>query len=259
MLTESAPTASTVLFLLAHQDDEFGIFYEISAAIRRGDKVFCVFATDGARPHENPPSQRDKESLRVLQKLGVTPEFILFPGHLLGLIDGRLHEVAAKLSHWLETFLNHHPEISRCFVPAWEGGHPDHDTLHAVAVRIKSRRPDTFELLQFPLYNAYQCSRPFFNVFFPLVENGPTKNKHIAWADRLMYLGYCLCYPSQWRTWLGLFPFVLRHYFLSGTQSVQEVSLARVEEKPHDGTLYYEARNFITWPELQAALKVLKI
>ena len=55
-------------------------------------------------------------------------------------------------------------------------------------------------------------------------------------------------------TWIGLFPFVALHYLVEGVEQTQPVSLARLEQRPHAGALYYEKRRFFTWPRMQAAL-----
>src|SRR5215467_13204475 len=35
------------LFLLAHQDDEFGVFFEIEDTLANGGRAICVYLTDG--------------------------------------------------------------------------------------------------------------------------------------------------------------------------------------------------------------------
>jgi hypothetical protein len=52
-----------------------------------------------------------------------------------------------------------------------------------------------------------------------------------------------------------LFPFVLLHYVIHGRQTLQPVRLDRIDERPHAGTLYYEARNFCRWERMQDCLR----
>ncbi len=254
MLTDS--NTPVALFLFAHQDDEFGIFARIEQERLAGRRVCCVYITDGAATAG--PDRRDAESQAVLRRLGVAPQDILFVGRQLGISDGRLHLRAGVLADWLGAFLDAHPAIEVCFVPAWEGGHPDHDLLHGIAVQLLAARGRLAMVWQYPLYNGCGCPGPLFRVLSPLPENGPVEQQPISGHNRLRYLRLCLSYPSQWRTWIGLFPFVCLRYLCGGTQQLQPVDSARLTEPPHAGRLYYERRAFLDWPTLRAALAALQ-
>lgn len=251
MLTDTRPPVA--LFLFAHQDDEFGVFARIEHELRAGRRVRCAYITDGAATSD--PDRRDAESRGVLQKLGVPEQDILFVGRELHIRDGQLHRQTITLADWLNSFLDAHPTLDTCFVPAWEGGHPDHDLLHAVAVESLAARNSQVRIRQFPLYNGRNCRGPFFRVQSPLPENGPVDRQSISLCDRLRYIQLCLAYPSQWRTWIGLFPFALLHYLCRGVQQLQDVDRARLAQPPHVRPLYYERRSFLDWPTLRAAIE----
>lgn len=248
--------APVALFLFAHQDDEFGVFARIEYERRAGRRVCCVYVTDGAATAD--PERRDAESRAVLQQLGVGLQDILFVGRQLGIVDGKLHLHVGVLADWLHCFLNAHPTLETYFVPAWEGGHPDHDLLHAVAVELLAARGRLPGVWQYPLYNGRNCAGPLFRLQSPLPENGPVDRQAVGWHDRLRYVRLCLAYPSQWRTWIGLFPFVCLHYLGGGAQQLQRVDRARLAQPPHARPLYYERRAFLNWPTLRAALKSLR-
>lgn len=250
MPTDAGPP--TVLFLFAHQDDEFGVFAQIEWERQAGRRVRCVYVTDGAATADS--NRRDAESRAVLRRLGVADDDILLIGGELGIGDGCLHTRVDVLAGWLAAFFDAQPEVAACFVPAWEGGHPDHDLLHAVAVHLLGARNRLAMVWQYSLYHGRGCPGPFFLVHSPLPENGPVEQRAISWRDRLRYLRLCLSYPSQWRTWIGLFPFVCLRYLWNGTQQLQRVSSARLAEPPHAGTLYYERRAFLDWPTMHAAV-----
>ena len=57
------------IFLMAHQDDEFGVFHQIEHELVAGRWVRCIYITDGAATADS--NRRDRESRAVLQKLGV--------------------------------------------------------------------------------------------------------------------------------------------------------------------------------------------
>lgn len=244
MLTDAR--AGKALFLFAHQDDEFGVFARIEQELRAGRQVCCVYATDGAATAVS--ARRDAESQAVLQKLGVPKQDILFVGRQLGISDGKLHLYIEIFVNWLSDFIETQKTLDIYFVPAWEGGHPDHDLLHAVAVELLAERDSLAKVWQYPLYNSRNSFLPFFHVQSPMPENGCVTRQVIFWSDRLRYIRLCLAYPSQWRTWIGLFPFVFIHYLFNGTQQLQRVNRMRLSQRPHLSTLYYEYRNFLDWP-----------
>jgi LmbE family N-acetylglucosaminyl deacetylase len=249
--------SGSALFLFAHQDDEFGVFAQIEWELRVGRRVLCVYVTDGAANANS--DLRDAESRAVLQKLGVPMGDIIFIGPRLDIGDGQLHRHVGTFANWLNGYVNLlAPTLNVCFVPAWEGGHPDHDLLHAIAVEVLLTRENPPTVWQYPLYNGQGCFGPFFRSLSPLLNNGSIQRQPIAWRDRLRYIRLCLYYPSQWRSWLGLFPFVAGHYLINGAQYLQGVSRQRLEQPPHLRPLYYERRGFLDWSSLHAAFEQLR-
>ena len=243
------------LFLFAHQDDEYGVFHCLRQSLQDGYEVYCAYLTDGG----SQSARRNKESTAVLKKLGVPQNNILYPGSELNLQDGKLHSQYAQALPWIEQWLANRPNVHAVYVPAWEGGHPDHDTLHALAVHAVAKINARIQLMQFPLYNGYRCLGPFFRALHPLPQNGTPVTSKISLRDRIRYLRLCLCYPSQRRAWTGLFPFVFMHYLVWGTQSLQPVSEQRLRQRPHAGALYYERRKFSTWEEINKSLSRLAL
>lgn len=248
------PSEPIALFLFAHQDDEFGVFFQLEQERQAGRRVCCVYITDGAATAD--PERRNTESRLVLQHLGVGVEDILFVGPKLGIGDGLLHLRIDVLSEWLNAFFNAHPSVDACFVPAWEGGHPDHDLLHAAAVQLLASRLDIVR--QYPLYHGKNCRGPLFCALSPLAENGLVERQTFGWRKRMRYARLCFAYPSQWRSWIGLLPFVGWHYLYKGTQQLQRVNDSRLTMPPHAGRLYYERRGFLDWPTLREALGRLR-
>ncbi|MDE2606450.1 MAG: PIG-L family deacetylase [Burkholderiales bacterium] len=241
------------LFFFAHQDDEFGVFEHIVRARASGQRVCCAYLTSGVA-EQNSPTRRNSESTRVLLQLGVAPADIHFPGQELGIADAHLVRHIERAVDWIATWLAGLSSVASAYLPAWEGGHHDHDALHAAVLLAARRTTSGARLRQFPLYNAYHCPSPFFRVFKPLPVNGPAEHLPIPWRRRLRFLRYCLSYPSQAKSWAGLLPFTILHYVLRGIESEQDVSLQRLRERPHPGPLYYERRGFCTWPEVQQAV-----
>ncbi|MBQ5950381.1 PIG-L deacetylase family protein [Massilia sp. ST3] len=247
------PTDAAALFLFAHQDDEFGVFERIAACRRRGQRVACAYLTDGQTASAS-AQQRNAESLAVLAGLGVPAAEVAFAGQALGIGDARLPLHLDAAGRWIGGWLDGFPAIEALHLPAWEGGHHDHDALHALAVSLAARRGLLGRTWQFSLYQAKGLPGPLFRVLAPLPENGAVSAIAIPWRARLGHLRRCLAYPSQRGTWLGLFPFVLLHYLARGGEQLQPVSPERLLERPHAGPLYYEKRRFFTWERMAAAL-----
>ena len=230
------------LFLFAHQDDEFGVMHQIEKEIKSGCIVYCVFATTGVAFNEDPKS-RNEESLKVLTALGVARKNIFFMGEALSISDGNVSTCGLMFSQWLLTWVQQCQSLNTVFIPAWEGGHTDHDALHAVTIETIANICPEITLWQYPLYNSEGLKWGFFRVLTPIHANGHVQYENISWVARWRYLRLCLCYKSQFKSWLGLFPFVLWHYLFRGYQSLQLTSHTRIKERPHIGKLYYEFRN----------------
>jgi LmbE family N-acetylglucosaminyl deacetylase len=240
------------LFLFAHQDDEFGVFQAIEDCLRQGMRVRCAYLTHGAA---GSAVRRNTESLAVLAELGVAREDIAFAGDELGICDAFLsrHMAAAGawLSHWLAGAAAT-GEVALLCLPAWEGGHHDHDALHALGLHTSERLGLAASVRQYALYHAFRCPGPFFRVLSPLAANGAPQAARIGWGARWRYLRHCVTgYPSQRVTWIGLAPFVALHYLFDGRQLLQPARLARLAERPHAGPLYYERRKFYTYERLR--------
>ena len=245
---------AVALFLFAHQDDEFAIFQKIAEEKQKGRRVVCIYFTSGV-PAGGDATRRNDESRGVLQEFGIAAGDIHFAGEQLDIPDGGLQEHIFAAADYLETQLDLIGTPASVYLLAWEGGHPDHDVLHACSLHVLHDRGLLPLVRQFALYNNYHCPWQFFRVMSPLAANGPVEATPISWRQRIRFLSYCLRYPTQRVTWIGLFPFVLWHFVLNGRQQVQAASIARIGQAPHGGTLYYEKRQFSTWKMVDAKLK----
>lgn len=233
------------IFLLAHQDDEFGVFERIHRERESGRHIAVCYFTTGV-PMGASPRQRNDESLAVLQRLGIPAADVHFAGEQLQVADGTLLEHMEPAAGWLAHLLGG-KRGATIYAPVWEGGHPDHDCLCAVALSVCARANMLRQLRHFSLYHGRDCPGPLFRVLSPMIENGPPTRDPIPWARRLRYLRHCLAYPSQWRSWVGLLPFVALRLIIDGAQAVQPAQPERIRERPHAGRLYYEKRRFASY------------
>ncbi|WP_197523931.1 PIG-L deacetylase family protein [Cupriavidus sp. USMAHM13] len=237
----------SVLFLLAHPDDEFGCFESLRRVVASGGRAVVVYLTDGGSG-TGIAMRRSDESRAVLGRLGISSGNLHFIGAQNHLPDGGLHRHLMPAWEACLAFCATQPAFDSIYMPAWEGGHPDHDAVHLLGVLL-GRRLGISRLFQFPLYNARAVPKPFFRVLDPLAGNGTVQRLTIRWADRFRYLRLCLSYPSQWKTWVGLLPFVAPKLLLGGSYALQRAGERELSERPHDGPLLYESRGWLSWQD----------
>lgn len=237
------------VFLLAHQDDEFACFAILEKLILSKGAVKVVYLTSGAQQGGN-PERRNRESLRVLGHLGVSEDSVLFFGEDMQIPDGQLHRHLSTAYEPMRALFDGH-DVAGFYMPAWEGGHQDHDAAHLLGIALSESFSCVNDSFQFSLYNGRGLPGILFRVLSPLERNGVVFSKRLSWSQRLRYLSYCTSYRSQISTWVGLLPFVVVKYLFCGSQQWQPISRARVDQRPHEGALLYERRQFCTTEEFE--------
>lgn len=248
------PKAGVHVFLFAHQDDEFAVFGHLERLAAEANQVWCIYLTDGSARGAS-PVRRNAESLQVLASLGLPQEQIHFLGSRAGLRDGALHEdlggALAALAEILSTL-----RIAALYIPAWEGGHHDHDCTHAVGKRVGLLLGVT-TIFQYPLYDGATTWGPWFSVMRPLATNGPIHHFPFTFASAFRYLRWCLTYRSQWRTWVGLLPFYAVRILVNRSMPLQPCVAAGGVDRPHPGPLYYERRFQVPYRTVAMAIASL--
>lgn len=246
-----------VAFLLPHPDDEFAVALPIRDLCRSGVRVEAIFLTDGGFGGQD-RDRREAESRSVLSALGVEGGQVHFLGRRHQLPDGALHRHLDAALAALVNVLGSPGALDAIHVPAWEGGHQDHDAAHLLGLAL-ARRCTGSELRQFPLYRAVGRAGPLFRVMAPLPANGRAVSRRTSVAERIAHLRLCASYRSQWRSWLGLWPLTLLHHLLDGRFSSQHVDPTRVLAPPHEGAPLYERRGFLTWREFAQTTESFRI
>ena len=195
-----APARSNVLFLFAHQDDEFGVYGFIAREVARGAQVQCAYLTDGGWGNQD-IGVRNAESLAVLADLGIAPEAVAFVGQAASIGDGTLHRRLDDAWRSLDALLMNN-RFDRIYMPAWEGGHQDHDAAHLIGLRISCSHGLLSGARQYSLYNGFGLVGPLFHVLWPLATNGPVENLRLRMTDRLRYASAAaLPLPVEERAW----------------------------------------------------------
>lgn len=240
----------TALFLFAHQDDEFGVFWEIAQLVEQNVDVHIAYLTSGSTDG-NISVVRNAESIKVLRQLGVRTDQIHFLGAEGAIPDGKLHAFAAATCEMVVSLVRRLGGIDYLYLLAWEGGRQDHDAAHLIGLAAIRGCDERMLIRQFSLYHGEGLPGILFRLCAPLKKNGTVLASLIPLRRRLQFLAYVFHYPSQIKTWVGLFPLFFLHHMFSGKQFLQPVSLNRCMERPHDGPLLYERRGFASFADIE--------
>lgn len=172
-----------LLVVAPHPDDEaIGAYTVMQRLQRRGVSVRVVVVTDGAASHpgsERWPrrrlvAERQRESRRVLRRIGVAAGAVTF----LGLPDGCLHTRTAAARRGLNKAIGHvGPAL--VLLPADGDDHPDHRTVAACVALL--RRPG-LRMLAYPVWPAGQ--RPAGARVLPLTMQERLAKRHAVRSYR---------------------------------------------------------------------------
>lgn len=244
----AAPYAAleNVLFLLAHPDDD--LFVRPLIERSRGAVVAYV-AAETARTN----GRRRREALGALAALGLDAERVLFPGEAANARDGRviarldavfdaLRAALAKLDGQVGSIVTH----------AWEGGHPDHDAAHLVALKLARGLgvADTSHGCAF--YRAAQTPLLPYHVQTPHPEAAGYRRVPLRFAEAFAAAAAARRYPSQWRALTVFAPFLMARAFVDRSLYLQPLSQSIAPARPPGARLLSETR-FATPFEVTAA------
>lgn len=236
--------------LFAHPDDEIGLYPWLMAANAAGRRVFCVWLTDGGWGGQN-VERRCNESRTVLARMGLDTTAMHFAGVELGIPDGSLHLRLDDATEWLLRHFEHLEVDTPLWVPAWEGGHSDHDAAHLAGLALAHARG--LMPMQYPLYQGKGLPGPWFRVITPMDENGPASPISVPVQQRIRCVVRCLAYRSQWKSFIGLLPFYALRMLHPHPFVLQPARWSRTAQRPHEGAMLYERRGGPTWAEFAAA------
>jgi LmbE family N-acetylglucosaminyl deacetylase len=226
-----------VVFLFAHQDDEVPLSTRIAREVAGGSAVHCIYLTDGGA--RSRPEVRDRESQRALERLGIAAERISFLGSRHGIRDG---ELVGRLPEALELVESETRalRIRRLYCLAFEGGHQDHDASHLLAAALAARRGLLRRTWQHAVYTGRGAPGRLFRVLHPLPRRTRTLTRRLPAPLAWRHAWLVRHYPSQWRTWLGLFPELFLQRALLRRERLQPLDLTTLGDRPHPGPLLYE-------------------
>jgi LmbE family N-acetylglucosaminyl deacetylase len=237
----------TVLYILAHFDDEYCAWPLVRAAAREGRRQRFLYVADYRTPEL--AARRFAETRRFLVHLGVDPTEAVHVGAGAGALDGRVY--AAVDAAYAAVRSAAPEDIEKIVCPAWEGGHMDHDMCALFAATLAAERGDP-PIETISLYNGPRLPGPLFHGAAPLPENGPVRPVRLSLGEWLAWMAAVRFFPSQAKTWAGLWPAMFWSYARHGF-GVQTLRPDRPLERPHEGSLFYERMFRVPYAAVRAA------
>ncbi|UTP40964.1 hypothetical protein M9M90_07215 [Phenylobacterium sp. LH3H17] len=237
-----------ILYILAHFDDEYFAWPIIAQGVKAGADQRFFYIAD--YPSEGETVRRRLESERFLAQFGVPASSIVHVGAGKGLIDGSIYVHQDIALEALRAEAARIGSIDRLVVTAWEGGHPDHDACALMAIAL-SQVHGGLPVDQFALYSGRGLPGRLFHAGRPLPENGAVQTVGLTVSEWLSFLAAVRFYPSQWRSWLGLWPMMFLTFLRQGF-GYQHLNPARVDQRPHAGPLFYERVFKVPYDALKA-------
>ena len=232
-----AGIVESVWFVFAHQDDELPVLPRIRFETARGVRVRCLYLTDGASAV--PAPVRDAESLSMLTRMGVDARDVAFLGGNRRIPDGRLAFETTRGVELLRAFAVATPLPRRIYTLDWEGGHPDHDACHLIALAV-AREAHIDDVLVYSLYNGFRRLRGLFRVTSFVPGSTPLVRRRLTFREALLPVRALAHYRSQRRTWLGLVPGLTVRALVGRDERFRRAEPGRLQSPPHPGPLLYE-------------------
>ncbi|WP_304219688.1 PIG-L family deacetylase [Phenylobacterium aquaticum] len=242
----------TVVHLLAHFDDEYCALPLVRALARAGRTQRFVYVADYATPGIT--ATRLAETRALLAELGIGAEAVIHAG--AGVMDGALHTDPMTAWRAVRPVVAGIGAVSTLVTTAWEGGHADHDLCAAMAVKLQDLLPGRPGIRQIALYHGRGTWGPLFQACDPIRENGPVTQVPMTAGQWLSYAAAVRHFPSQWKSWAGLWPAMFITFAGRGF-GVQALEPARVRARPHLGRLLYERRFGVSYEEVRAAADLI--
>ena len=235
---------NNIFFILCHQDDEFGLFNVIEKSTKKKQNVFVIYLTSGFKKknqnNKNKLLQRDKESLKVLLKLGVKRNNIIFLGKKLNIpvynLYKNLNIVYQEINKLLKKYLGKHI----IYTHSWEGGNEDHDACFIIVKKIIYQNSKTTQAFEFAHYHNHKSEIWPFKVQKFIFDKRKIYKTKIKFEDKIKYINYLFNYISQMYLWLPIFPIVIIRILMNDYGSLKRIKRNQIIKKPHNGTLLYE-------------------
>jgi len=244
----------STVYVLAHFDDEYAALPLILRERAEGRTQHFVYNMDYRT--KAMAETRFGETRRFLQRFGIDPDCAHHVGRDTGVLDGGLYRDPARAYAALKDAVSRLGPVERFVTTAWEGGHPDHDLGAAMTVRLGGELGGA-TVEQVSLYNSPDLPWLFYHGASPLPQGGPVQRMALSGPDWRRWAISVVDYPSQTKTWLGLWPAMFMTFARQREFRWQHLTAERVAERPHAGPLFYERMFKVPYEAVRAAVDAL--
>lgn len=239
-----------VVYIFAHFDDEYCAWPLIRRRVAEGVDQRFFYVADYVDAELG--RTRHRETQALLAHLGIDPAKAVHVGEGTGVMDGGVYRDLPRAFASLKAAVDAVGPIERFACTAWEGGHMDHDMCAMMTSMLAAERGGV-PVDQISLYNGKGLTGPLFHGSSPLPENGPVTRIRLTAAEWRRWMADVRFFPSQTKTWLGLWPAMFWTYATRGGFGYQQLDPARIGERPHAGSLFYERMFKRPYAEVRAA------
>ncbi len=139
-----------VLLVTAHQDDEVFIASRLLQHLSWQDTVQIIWTASGQKDSAYEIT-RKLESIKGCKYLGIDSVNCTFLDFIDGETYKHLNEIYSILLSKVEEFK---PNV--IYIPAFEGGHIDHDIVHFATAKAAKILDETITIFEYPEYSAYR-------------------------------------------------------------------------------------------------------
>ena len=228
-----------LIFILAHQDDEFAIFNILEKEVKEKKNIKIFYLTSGYKKlfNKNKITKRDKESLKILMDIGIKKKNIFFIGRKFSIPVYKLHQNLDIIFNELSNKLKNRETI--LITHAWEGGNEDHDACNILVKKLYIKMSKVAKCYQFSQYNNYKSGILPFKVQKHISDEEVIHIK-INLNQKFKYIKYLFNYTSQFYLWFAIFPFVILRILLNDYGKLIEIKKNTNLRRPHNGRLLYE-------------------
>ncbi len=242
----------TVVYVLAHFDDEYLALPLIRRALAEGREHLFVHVVDYRNPKMG--ARRHRETVAFLATMGIPASSQIHLGARTGWWDGELHRYVGAAYEALKAAVP--GPVERVVTPAWEGGHPDHDLCAALGVKLAAERGGA-PVDQICLYQGKGLPWIFYRACTPLTENGPVRALRLSGREWASWLAAVGAFPSQLKALSGLLPGMAMTFARQGDFRYQGLEPQRIGGRPHEGGLLYERMFKTPYATVRAAVDSL--
>lgn len=237
----------------AHQDDDAFIVSRLRRHLEAGDEIFAAWTTSAQRKGAKYEQKRINESGKAMAFLGIQPDncfFLRYPERETCMYMSEIIRDLKKLIRQIEP--------GRVYVPAYEGGHMDHDVTHYGVVRAMEELGYNAPIYEFPLYNAYKTVPPVPFKMRNLIPTIETERRVLSKDEYEFVKRYWSIYRSQ-HLRMALHMRVLGSMRkILGVEYIRELPVYDYSEPPCGVPIAYERFLRVTFGDFRNAVLLNK-